>query len=132
RKRDWRAFAVWAAGFAVALLAVQLMLRIDAISVDETRFFSTAQSLSGAVVGGLVFGVGMVLTRGCVSRLLVLGASGNLRAVFGLIIVAVVGYLTFAGALVPLRDMIGSLLTTASTGGNEALSLGGFARATGV
>jgi uncharacterized membrane protein YedE/YeeE len=132
RRGDWRAFAVWAAGFATALLAVQIMLRIDALSVDETRFFSTVQSLSGAVVGGLVFGIGMVLTRGCVSRLLVLGASGNLRAVFGLLIVTLFAYLTFAGALAPLRDWLASWLTTAATGSNEVLALGGFTRATGI
>ena len=32
------------------------------------------------VTGGLLFGAGMVLTRGGVSRLTVLGATGNLRA----------------------------------------------------
>lgn len=132
RRGDWRAFAVWAAGFATALLAVQVMLRIDALSVTETRFFSTAQSLSGALVGGLAFGIGMALTRGCVSRLLVLGASGNLRAVFGLLIVTLFGYLTFAGALTPVRDEVASWLTTATTGSNEVLALGGFASAAGV
>ena len=38
-------------------------------------------SWSGAILGGLLFGVGMVLARGCSGRLLVLAATGNLRSV---------------------------------------------------
>ena len=41
------------------------------------------------VVGGLMFGVGMVLTRGCISRLTVLTASGNLRALTVVVIFAI-------------------------------------------
>src|SRR5690606_24493712 len=104
RGRDLKALAVWAAGFAAAILAVQLLVYRDALSVVDTRFFGTPQSLSGAVVGGLLFGVGMALARGCVSRLLVLGASGNLRALFCVAVVALVGWATYDGILVPLRD----------------------------
>lgn len=132
RNGDRRAFAVWAAGFATALLCVQVMLNIGALSVAETRFFSSAQSLSGAVLGGLAFGVGMAMTRGCVSRLVVLAASGNLRAVFGLLVVALFGWMTFAGALIPLRDAVAGLLTTGSTGGNDLLAFGGFGRSVGI
>jgi len=132
RDGDRRAFAVWAAGFATALLAVQMMLHLGELSVAETRFFSSVQSLSGAVVGGLVFGVGMAMTRGCVSRLAVLAASGNLRALFGVLVVALFGYLTFAGALIPVRDAVAGLLTTGSTGGNDLLAFGGFGRPVGI
>jgi hypothetical protein len=118
---DLKPLATWAAGFAAAILAVQWLLFADQIDVAETRFFSTAQSLSGAIIGGLLFGVGMVLARGCVSRLLVLGASGNLRGVFSIAIVALTALATYSGVLVPLRDGIGGLWSTASIGGNDLL-----------
>lgn len=132
RRRNLSSLATWAAGFAVAVLAVQVLLVADLVEVTETRFFSTAQSLSGALVGGLAFGVGMVLTRGCVSRLLVLGASGNLRAAFSLLIVTAFGYATYAGLLVPARDAIGGLWSTADIGGNNLLALMDSGRNVGV
>lgn len=121
RRRGVSALAIWFLGFAVAILGVQMLLVQGALDVSETRFFSTAQSLSGALIGGLVFGIGMVLARGCVSRLLVLSASGNLRAIFTILVTALVGSATYDGLLVPLRDSIGGLWNTASIGGNDLL-----------
>ncbi|MCY0094200.1 YeeE/YedE family protein [Hoeflea ulvae] len=129
---DLKPLATWAFGFAAAILAVQLLLGADMIDVGETRFFSTAQSLSGALVGGLVFGIGMVLARGCVSRLLVLGSSGNLRGVFSIALVAVTALATYSGVLVPLRDNIGSVWSTASIGGNDLLVHAGLERWAGI
>ena len=60
-------------------------------------------------VGGLLFGAGMVLTRGCVSRLTVLTGSGNLRAAFVLLVFAVVAHMTLKGVLAPLRTSLGAV-----------------------
>ena len=61
-------------------------------------------SLSGALMGGLIFGVGMVLTRGCASRLLVLSAAGNRRALLSGLIFAVVAQASMGGdPVAPLR-----------------------------
>jgi len=51
----------------------------------------------------------MVLTRGCASRLTVLGASGNLRALTVLIVFAITAHAMLKGALSPLRTWIGSV-----------------------
>jgi uncharacterized membrane protein YedE/YeeE len=51
----------------------------------------------------------MVLTRGCVSRLTVLLASGNLRALTVLILFAVTAHATLKGVLAPLRTSLGSV-----------------------
>jgi uncharacterized protein len=57
-------------------------------------------------VGGLIFGVGMVMTRGCASRLLVLSANGNLRALLSGLVFAVTAQASLGGALAPLRETI--------------------------
>lgn len=132
RRRGISALAIWFIGFAVAILGVQLLLVQGELDVSETRFFSTAQSLSGALVGGLVFGVGMVLARGCVSRLLVLGASGNLRAIFTILVTALVGLATYSGILVSLRDSIGGLWSTAAIGGNDLLAQAALPQSAGL
>lgn len=118
QKRDGAALATWLAGLATALLAVQLSRYHGLVDLAETRFFATPQSLSGAAVGGLLFGVGMVLARGCVSRLLVLSASGNLRAFFCVVVIAAVGLATYSGFLVPVREGVSGIVNTADIGGN--------------
>ncbi len=128
RSRGMKALAVWSAGFATAVLGVQLLLYRDALSVVDTRFFGTPQSLSGAVFGGLLFGIGMALARGCVSRLLVLGASGNLRALFCILVTGFVGWATYDGILVPLRNWFSGFLSTAAVGGNDLLALAGLSQ----
>ncbi|RUM95698.1 YeeE/YedE family protein [Pseudaminobacter arsenicus] len=132
RRRGFSALAIWFIGFAVAILGVQLLLANGSVDVSETRFFSTAQSLSGALIGGLVFGIGMVLARGCVSRLLVLGAAGNLRAIFTVFVIGLVGLGTYDGVLVPLRDGIGGLWNTAAIGGNDLLVHAALPQSAGV
>ena len=56
-----------------------------------------------------MFGMGMVLTRGCISRLTVLTGSGNLRALTVLIVFAVLAHATLKGVLAPLRKWLGSV-----------------------
>ena len=132
RGRGAASFAVWLAGFSVALAAVQWMVHAGTLSLSETRFFANAQSLSGALAGGLLFGVGMAMTRGCVSRLVVLAASGNLRALVSIVIVALAGLATLTGFLVPLRDTVNAFWSTGAIGGNELLGHLGLPGIAGV
>lgn len=50
-----------------------------------------------------------MLTRGCVSRLTVLTASGNLRGLFVLVLFAIVAHATLKGVLAPLRTSLGAV-----------------------
>ena len=67
--------------------------------------------LSGAVVGGVLFGVGMILARGCSSRLLVLAAQGNLRALMSGLVFAVAAQAAWTGVLAPVREAISAWWT---------------------
>ncbi|MFP1633087.1 YeeE/YedE thiosulfate transporter family protein [Zhengella sp. ZM62] len=129
---DRRAAAVWLAGFAAAIVAVQWLIGNGSVDVAETRFFSTAQSLSGALIGGGLFGLGMVLARGCVSRHLVLAAGGNIRALVTTLVIAGTGLATYSGFLVPARDAIGGLWNTAAIGGNDLLAHAGLGQGAGI
>mgnify|MGYP000088422213 CR=1 FL=1 len=122
---------LWLIAFAAAVLTTQLLVATGRIDLADTRFFGTPQSLSGAVIGGVLFGIGMVLTRGCASRLLVLGSSGNLRAIFSIAIIATVAWATYQGPLVPLRNAASGLLMTSSIGTNDLAALAGSS-ATGL
>jgi uncharacterized protein len=115
-----QAMGVWLTALAVAVIGTQASVVAGLISFDDHRFMAGDLPILAIVLGGLLFGAGMVLTRGCVSRLTVLTASGNLRAVFVLVIFAVVAHATLKGILAPVRTTLGSV--TVSLGDTVTLA----------
>lgn len=99
-------FAVWLLTFSTALLWTQGMNLLGIIDLGTSRWLASPGTISGAVIGGLVFGVGMILARGCPGRLLVLGATGNLRAILSGLVFAVVAQMSLHGVLSPIREGI--------------------------
>ncbi|MAY87425.1 MAG: YeeE/YedE family protein [Pseudooceanicola sp.] len=103
------ALGIWLMALAVAVAGTQGAVALGWISFDEHRFMAPALPALAIGAGGLMFGAGMVLTRGCVSRLTVLGAGGNLRALTVLMVFAIVAHATLKGVLAPLRTTLGSV-----------------------
>lgn len=124
--------AIWLLAFASAVLFTQALVEAGAFDVSEARQLATTGSLSGALIGGLLFGVGMVLARGCSSRLLVLSATGNLRALLSGLIFAVVAQASLRGHLAPLRDALAGLWTVSARDTLDALALLGLGHRSGV
>lgn len=112
--------AVWLLTFSTAVVGVQVLTLMHYMDASAARQISATGSISGAIVGGLLFGAGMVLTRGCASRLLVLSANGNLRALLSGLIFAVTAQASLGGALAPWRETISSWWTV---GGGDARNL---------
>ncbi len=103
------ALGIWLAALAAALVGTQGAVAAGLVSFADHRFLAADLPVAAIVAGGLLFGAGMVLTRGCASRLTVLSASGNLRAVFVLLVFAVAAHATLKGVLAPLRTALGSV-----------------------
>jgi len=103
--------AVWLFAFSSAVIATQLFIIAGWLDVGQARQLSATGSLSGALLGGLLFGIGMILARGCSSRMLVLAANGNLRALLSGLIFAVAAQASLNGVLSPLRTWISGLWT---------------------
>ena len=101
--------AVWLFVFGTALFAVQALMAAGRLPETEIRQLSAAGTMSGAILGGLMFGVGMILARGCASRLLVLSATGNLRALVTGLLVTVIAQAALTGVLSPLREALSGL-----------------------
>ncbi len=104
--------SVWLLTWSTAVVWVQGARMLGLMRVEDARMMAVPGSWSGAVIGGLLFGVGMVLARGCSGRLLVLAATGNLRSVISGLIFAVVAQMSLGGWLSPLRDQLAALWTT--------------------
>ena len=79
------------------------------LDVSEARQLAQQGSISGALIGGVMFGCGMVLARGCASRLLVLSANGNLRALLSGLVFAVTAQASYRGLLSPAREWLTNL-----------------------
>lgn len=102
---------VWLFAFATAVLATQGLAQAGWFDASVSRQIAARGSLSGAVVGGVLFGVGMILARGCSSRLLVLAAQGNLRALMSGLVFAVAAQAAWTGVLAPVRETISAWWT---------------------
>ena len=102
-------FAVWLLTFSAALIGTQFYIENGILETGNIRQLNSVGSLSGAIIGGLLFGSGMILARGCASRLLVLSATGNMRALISGLIITIVAQASFRGVLSPFREDISSV-----------------------
>lgn len=87
----------WFAALFVALPLTQWMILEGHLSTEGMVYFPASLSLWTTVLGAAMFGVGMILTRGCPARLVVLAGTGNLRAWFGLFVIGLSAYAVFKG-----------------------------------
>ncbi len=119
---------VWLFAFAIALLATQSLIAFGAMDVSTARQLAARGSLSGAAIGGALFGIGMILARGCSSRLLVLAAQGNLRSVLSGLVFAVTAQAAWQGALAPWREHISAWWTVEGGASRDLTVLTGLGR----
>ena len=103
------ALGVWLTALLIAILGTQAAAWLGYVDLSEHRFATSEVPVLAILVGGLLFGAGMVLTRGCVSRLTVLGATGNLRALVVIATFAIVAHATLKGVLASARVSLGSV-----------------------
>jgi len=120
----WRdclpALGAFAMALALAIAGTRLAVVSGLVSFEAHRFLAPDLPVASALLGGALFGAGMVLTGGCASRLTVLAGAGNLRALLVLIVFAVTALATMRGVLAPLREVLGE--ATAHGGRAAALA----------
>src|SRR6056297_92751 len=101
--------SIWIIAFSAGVLAVQGAIAAGVLDVSEARPLAATGSMSGAIIGGLMFGAGMILARGCASRLLVLSATGTLRALVTGLVLTIVAQSALRGVLSPAREGLATL-----------------------
>jgi uncharacterized membrane protein YedE/YeeE len=104
--------SVWLLAFSTAVFWTQAVQMLGMLDLAEARMLALPGSISGAIVGGLLFGAGMILARGCAGRLLVLAGTGNLRALLSGLVFAVTAQMCLRGALAPMRSSVAGAWTT--------------------
>lgn len=134
RARPGAALAVLLLTLGAALTAVQGAAALGLFDPALARPRATTGSWSGAVLGGLIFGVGMVLARGCPARLIArLGTRAEAaRAAALLVIFAASVQLSLRGTLAPLRAALAGAWVTAGGVSPDLTALAGLPPGVGL
>lgn len=107
--RDWwtandgRKVGAYAVAAAVAILGAQIIAGVGIIDIGKSIYLQPSFSAPLIFIGGLLFGLGMVLSNGCASRALVLLGKGNLRSLVVIAIIGVTAQMTLKGLIAPAR-----------------------------
>ncbi len=106
---DWVAFrgpgrlVSWLLAVAVGALCVQALVSAGMLDATRALYWSERFPWLSYLVGGALFGYGMVLAGGCPQRCLVKAGQGNLKAAVVLVVVAIAALMTLRGAFAPWR-----------------------------
>ncbi len=101
---DRRRLSAWLLAIATAIVLVEMLRRAGVVPVERSMYLSPRLNWLGHILGGLIFGFGMVLSGGCPTRNLVRFGAGDLRALVVLIVIGIAGFVTIGGVIAPLRD----------------------------
>lgn len=121
------ALALWAVALATAVAGTQGAVAAGWIAFEDHRLLARDMPVFALVAGGLLFGAGMVLARGCPARLTVLAGTGNLRALVALVLFGIVAQATMTGALSSLRTTLGTWTLPAGDAASLSALPGGAA-----
>ncbi|HJW11647.1 MAG TPA: YeeE/YedE thiosulfate transporter family protein, partial [Albitalea sp.] len=94
---DWSRLRMWMLAMGTAVLGFNALVYFGALRASDSIYAGPSVAWLSAIVGGGLFGVGMVLASGCASKNLVRAGGGSLKAVVVLLVVAFAGFATLKG-----------------------------------
>ncbi len=100
---DWTRMRQWLLAIAVAILGTNLLAATGVIDTADSFYTSPRFMPLAYVIGGLLFGFGMVLTGGCGSKSLVRAGGGSLKSLVVLVVLGIVAYISLRGLLAVFR-----------------------------
>lgn len=115
--------AEWVLVVAVAAVGTQLLIALQGFDATRSLAWSNRFAWASYLVGGLLFGYGMVLAAGCPQRSLVKAGSGNLRAVVTLIVAGIAAQMTLRGVFSEARAKSVDALAVPLPGSQDVGSL---------
>jgi hypothetical protein len=100
---DWTRMRMWMLAIGVAMIGFNAMVAAGWVKAADSIYAGPALLWLSNIVGGVLFGVGMVLASGCGSKTLVRVGGGNLKSLVVLLVLAISAYATMRGALAVAR-----------------------------
>lgn len=100
---DWTRMRMWALAIAVAVVGTTALAALGLIDPADSIYATKRFTPLSYVVGGALFGFGMVLAGGCGSKSLVRAGAGSLKALVVVCVMGLVAYITLRGVLGVVR-----------------------------
>ena len=126
---DWTRMRMWLLAIGTAMIGFNLMVGLGWIEARHTVYAGSQLIWLSNVLGGLLFGFGMVLASGCGSKTLVRVGGGSLKALVVLCVLAIAAYATLRGITAVLRVTFVDAVALTLPAGQDLPSL--LAHATG-
>jgi uncharacterized protein len=94
---DWTRMRMWVMAMGVAMIGFNAMVALGWLDAAKSLYGGPRFMGLSALVGGAMFGFGMVLASGCGSKTLVRIGSGNLKSLVVFIVLGVAAFATLKG-----------------------------------
>ncbi len=94
----------WALAVGVAMIGFGALAAGGWVQAADSLYATPRWMWLSSLIGGALFGIGMVLASGCGSKTLVRLGAGNLKALVVFIVMALSAYATLRGITAVLRD----------------------------
>lgn len=111
---DLRRLRMWALALAVAILSVTILSEAGLVDFSASLYHRLSLNPVAWALGGLMFGVGMAFCGTCGYGTLARVGGGDLRAMFGFLVLGISAYMAIAGPTAQLRLYLLSPLAIAS------------------
>lgn len=93
----------FALALAVAIFGSQALDAAGLVTLRTSLYMQPSLPVPLLVLGGAIFGYGMVMSNGCGARALVLLGRGNLRSALVLLCLGIAAHMTLTGLVAPWR-----------------------------
>lgn len=94
---DWTRMRMWVLAIAVAILGTQGLAAAGIIDIAKAFYLRPQLLWLSHLIGGALFGVGMVLASGCGSKTLVRVGGGNVKSLVVFVVMGLFAYMTLRG-----------------------------------
>ena len=121
---DWERARMWALAMAVAVLGFNGMVALGWLQAANSIYAAPRVLWLSVLLGGLMFGFGMVLASGCGSKNLLRLGSGNLKALVVLVMLGLSAFATLRGITGVLRVNTVDKIYFELPGGQDLPTLG--------
>ena len=100
---DWLRMRQWAMAVGVAMCGFAVLVAMGWVDPAQTLYASTSVLWLSALVGGALFGFGMVIASGCGSKNLIRLGGGSLKSLVVFVVMGLAAFATLKGITAVLR-----------------------------
>jgi uncharacterized membrane protein YedE/YeeE len=101
---DWTRMRQWGLAVGIAMIGFAGLSFWGVVEPSKTLYASNKVMWLSAIVGGSLFGFGMVLASGCGSKTLVRMGGGSLKSLVVFVVLGIASFATLKGITAVLRD----------------------------